>query len=200
MWKRHVRSAVLAAAVFPSLAQAQAQPVSRWSFEYTGFEKNGLFVADHRVAGSFTGSDDDGDGVIERAEIGRFLWDGFYFDPNDTSFCSPYRCILEDFSYSLDGKLAFTFEWIYSDEMAYSTARTTAGDSIYSYGYVGDGASDSITWNWTDQTRFTINPPPVPEPDRYLLFAAGLLGVGAWRAARSRRDGVGVVPDALKHG
>jgi len=183
MWKLGLSLMLAGSALMPS---AQAQSQNLWVFDYTGFERDGVFDPDYQVQGSFMGTDADDDGVIEGTELSRFTWDGYVLSPPD-SYCEGYRrCTLDDFSYSLTGNLAFDFRWQYSDERAYATGTTIAGDSIYYYGYLGDDDAISITWNWTDQTRFAINPPPVPEPSQYLMVVAGLLGLRAWHAVSPR--------------
>jgi len=183
MWNRNLSAALMTASLLAPAAHAQTD--TTWRFDYTGFAREGVFVPGHRVSGSFTGNDGNGDGVIDLAELSRFTWDGLWFDRQDAPSCSFYRCYLNEFSYSLEGGLAFDFEWTYSSESGYANGETIAGDHIYSYAYSGNGGSESITWNWTGQTRFTINPPPVPEPDGYLLLGAGLLAIATLRRLRT---------------
>jgi len=192
MWKHSV-ALVLAGSAFMSafMPVAQAQTDNLWLFSYTGFAQDGVFDPDYQVTGSFTGTDTNADGVIEQAEISRFVWDRFLLTPPD-AYCSGYNsCTLSDFSYSPSGGLAFELRWMYSDERAYATGSTIAGDSMYYYGSLGDDDAITYTWDWTDQTRFEIIPPPVPEPGQYLMVVAGLLGMRAWRAASARPSRTG---------
>lgn len=181
MWKRSVCGAVLAAGV---LLPAGAQTL--WTFSYTGFDYNGTWDPDARFSGSFLGDDLDGDGVVEQAEIERLIWDGLWYEPFGTNYCGGggNYCTLQNFSYRLDGVLDFRTDWYYRDEMASSVGGTIIGNRIASAGSVGNGDTTGSTWRWTEQTRFSINPPPVPEPGQYALLTAGLLAGALWRAAR----------------
>lgn len=173
----------LAAALLAPVAQAQ----TRWSFSYTGFEQEGVFDPGMRVTGSFLGSDADGDGVIAQSEVVDFIWNGFRYEPLADYCYGGFQCELSGFRYSLDGRLDFRFHWLYRDEMSISSGTTLAGQYIDLAGSVGGGGALGDRWLWTDQTRFAINPPPVPEPGRLEMAASGLLVLAAWAAARRRR-------------
>lgn len=183
MWKQCIGSALLAAAMVAPGAQAQ----SAWFFSYSGFESGGSFDPGLLAEGAFAGSDRNGDGAIEQSELDRFIWDGLWYELADGGYCyGGVYCSLSGFHYSAEGQLDFSFDWQYSDEMAFASGRTVAGAYIDSAGWAGGGESAGRLWRWTEQTRFTINPPPVPEPGQYLLLAAGMIAGAAWRAARRR--------------
>jgi len=178
MWKQSMCGALLAVAM--SMPDAQAQ--SSWSFNYTGFEVDGVFNPALRVNGWFAGGDWNGDGVIEQSEITRFVWDGLIYEPADGDYChGGYYCALSGFRYSLDGQLDFTLDWLYRGDMGYAAGLAVAGEYIDSAGWASGGESTGRVWRWTEQTRFAVNSPPVPEPHRYLLLAGGLLAVTALR-------------------
>lgn len=178
MWKQSMCGAVLAVAM--GVPEAQAQRV--WSFSYSGFEVEGVFDPGLRAEGAFVGSDRNGNGVIEQSELERFVWDGLIYELADGDYCyGSISCYLTGFRYSLDGQLDFSLDWQYRDEMGYAAGLSVAGDSIESTGGDRSGDSTGRVWRWTEQTRFAINPPPVPEPHQYLMLAGGLLAVAALR-------------------
>lgn len=180
MWKQCMCGLALASLLAPA---ARAQ--TTWSFSYTGFESGGVFDPKRSLSGFFSGEDSDGDGILAQAELTRFYLDFLDYDPRERTYCGGggFYCEVNNFSYSLDGRLAFEAEWLYSDEAARSVFYVTAGEAMESGGYVGNGGSSWTTWRWTDQTRFAISPPPVPEPGQYAMLAAGLLAAAAWRAS-----------------
>lgn len=182
MWKACMGGALLAAGLaLPAAAQ------TLWTFSYTGFEFNGQWDPDRQFTGAFLGDDHDRDGIVERHEIERLVWDGQWYEPVfGRANCGSGYCTLERFSYSLDGSLDFRTDWSYSDEMAYSSYSTISGDRIAFGGMVGNGSPVELTWRWTDQTRFEISPPPVPEPGQYAMLLAGLLAAAGCRMARQQ--------------
>lgn len=185
MWKQSLAGLVLAATTLAPAAQAQ----TLWEFSYTGFETGGAFDPRRELSGFFVGDDLDGDGVVLQSELSRFYLGFLEFDPRERSYCggAGYYCEVNDFSYSLDGDLYFSAEWVYSDEAARSTFYVTTGDKMEMGGYTGSGGSTWIVSRWTDQTRFAISPPPVPEPGQYAMALAGLALLAARRTVFGRR-------------
>ncbi|QGZ37823.1 putative secreted protein with PEP-CTERM sorting signal [Pseudoduganella flava] len=159
---------------------------TRWTFRYTGFEnaETGQFVADWNYRGTFVGEDIDANGVLQQSELMSFSVDEFP-DLMDPRACNPNRfCTLTGFSYDLHrGQLSFRANIVYEDEISYSSYTMVAGDRV-SFGGYSPWGSTSVTWLWTDQTRFEISPPPVPEPAAAWLLGADLVAVGI--AARRR--------------
>ncbi len=191
MFKELMCMAMLGALVVPASAQ------TFWQFGYTGFlySKTNQFDPEHTEGGFFAGSDTNGNGLLEQAELTRFAWQQvLYVDVNNRwQECMMMECSLDGFRYDLrSGQLDFTSEWSYHDEMAYSTSTTIIGDRVYFYGSVGGGEGGSYTWLWTDQTRFNISPAPVPEPGQspMLLAGLGVLGLTARRRRRGRPGGI----------
>ncbi|GAB3368221.1 hypothetical protein [Massilia agri] len=184
MWKQTLAGLGLSLITLAPAAQAE----TFWEFSYTGFETGGVFDPRRELGGFFVGEDLDGDGVVVQGELSRFYLDSLEFDVREFSYCGGggFYCEVSDFRYSLDGELYFKAEWLYTDEAARSTFYVTAGDKMEGGGYVGNGESNWTVWRWTDQTRFTISPPPVPEPGQATMAAGGLLVLGAWGAARRR--------------
>jgi len=184
MWKQSLAGLALAAATFAPAVQAQ----TLWEFSYTGFETGGVFDPRRELSGFFVGEDRDGDGLLKQDELSRFYLDFLEYDPRERIYCGGggFYCEVNEFSYSLDGKLSFRADWRYSDEGATSIFYVTTGDRMEMGGYVGSGELSWTVWNWTEQTRFAINPPPVPEPGQWAMLGSGLLGAVAWRAMRRR--------------
>jgi hypothetical protein len=181
MYQRLLSSAALALA-FAVPVHAQ----TLWEFSYTGFSDGQTFHPDYHLSGLFLGDDADHDGVLQQSELQRFYWDGIDYPLSGEDYCASLRCELKNFSYSLDGRLDFSTTWRYSDENSFSSGYTIAGESTGSGGWAGDGPVGSTTWYWTEQTRFEITPPPVPEPGSAAMLAVGLLAVGGWRRLRRR--------------
>lgn len=186
-----MRTIVLAAALAGSALPAHADPTT-WQFSYTGFlaafDDTSFEGSTHReeirpelqIDGSFTASDDNGDGVIVLSEL-----DGFSLRGTDYFACiaspSPYqRCSIDRFNYALTGALDFSAKTNGSDEFfsGWSSA-IASGDRAVDYSYrapsVPLATESTQTLYWTDQTRFSIVPAPVPEPAAASMAAAGLL-------------------------
>jgi hypothetical protein len=183
MWKHSMAGLALAVVTLAPGAQAQ----TGWSYSFTGFESEGVFDPALQIHGFFAGSDSNGDGILEQHELRRFSWNDMLLELGDEYCWGGIYCDLSGFRYSLDGQLDFRLDWRYSDDMAFSSGTTVAGSFIESAGSVGSGAVTGRLWRWTGQTRFVINPPPVPEPGQSAMLGAGLLGAAAWRAMRRRR-------------
>lgn len=185
MFKKLMCIALLGAALAPASAQ------TLWQFSYTGFldVDTNQFEPQRSESGLFVGSDGNRNGLLEQSELTRFIWGQVTFIDLEHSWdeCVLMQCTLENFSYDMrSGRLDFTSEWTYRDDMAYTNSRTVTGDRISIYGYVGDGEVSGSTWLWTDQTRFNITPAPVPEPGvaPMLLAGPGVLGLAARRQRR----------------
>jgi hypothetical protein len=181
MYKRLLSSAALALA-FAVPVHAQ----TLWEFSYTGFSDGQTFHPDYQMSGSFLGDDANHDGVLQQSELQNFIWGGIGFGVNDDDYCGSMDCELKNFSYSLDGRLDFSTIWHFWDDHASSSGYTIAGVSTGMAGWAGDGPVGSSTWYWTEQTRFDITPPPVPEPGSAAMLGVGLLGMAGLRRLRRR--------------
>lgn len=158
-----------------------------WTFTYQGFERDGTFDPDYKLLGSFTGDDLDADNVIELDELTNLVLEGqTYVGPGNGS---GIEYTAESFSYTPTGTLQFTTRYIFRD-VRYLWGSIVSGDRIHHASYhIYTGEEYSSTAYWTDQTTFTISPPPVPEPTSFAMLGAGALLLGArhWRQCRPFR-------------
>jgi hypothetical protein len=197
MWKRVLPVLFAAIASVGLPAQAQTDPNPAWTFSYTGFlDMDSMrFEPGYQLDGFFRGSDADGDGLLELGELSTFYWAYYSYFENPYTGCNGASCRLDDFRYDLrTGQLSFDAQSHYSDEASISTVHTVAGLSITWHGETGYRPPFSTfdsAWQWTDQTRFAISPPPVDEAPALALLPPGLLLLGALarRSTRQRRAG-----------
>ena len=176
-----------------------------WNFSYTGFltthrqvdqlqgidQTTTAFRPDIAIGGTFAGVDDDGDGLISLSELTAFDFDG-----RDYIGCiaapSPYgHCSIQRFSYTPGGNLEVSAGWSGNDEFWSGwSGSVTSGVRITDSSY-GRFTESDWTYDWTDQTRFSITavgaPPPVPEPAAAGMTALGVLLLGALARARRAR-------------
>lgn len=184
-------------------ADASAQAVaSTWDFSYTGFNQTTThidFFSHHTVSttefapeltltGSFSGADNNHDGVIDLSEL-----TGFEFNGEDYAACQrapgPHEsCYVENFSYTLAGELAFAAHDSNGDgfgEGRYSNV--SSGWHAYYATFFGPDEDDKL-YDWTGQTTFAISQvrSPVPEPASGALAAAGTVLLGVLGRRRRR--------------
>lgn len=188
MWKKLLCAAALGAAAVSAPVLASAETV--WEFSYTGFfdREADMFRPTLRFEGSFAGTDSDGNGELDITELTHFSWDNRLYVDRGGSPCGPSQCELNAFTYDLRmGHLNFASHWTYMDEASRSSGSTIAGSQLSYFGYTQGG---SVTSNllWTRDTRFDINPPPVPEPATVWLLGAGLAAVAGYASRRGRRS------------
>lgn len=190
--RRNLLLALLASSALPVLAA----PVN-WEFTYTGFyaslttthrfegtTQTEGFQPDAQLRGAFSGNDDDGDGILELAEL-----DSFDADNTQYLWCvqnpSPYgRCSIGHFSFDLDSQaLSFSGSWRGNDEFFSGWGGSlTSGVSATYYSY-SDFTESNRIYTWTDATTLSFRqlPPPVPEPAAGLMALGGLLVVAGLR-------------------
>ena len=191
-----MRRILLASILAGSAWSAHAAPAS-WTYTYTGFfathatsDFDGSstysegFEPDTQILGSFSGQDDDGDGVIGLAELGGFFVNGIdYFSCMANP--SPYgRCSIRRFSYVAGGALDFSAGWYgYDEAVSGWSGDVITGVEVLDYSY-RDRFESTRHLYWTEATRFNIVQTPVPEPAGGAMAAAGLLllaGLGSRR-------------------
>lgn len=192
-----MRRILLASLLAGSAWTVHAEPLT-WDFTYTGFlnissytDREGsrfteIAAPAHTLTGSFAGSDADGNGMIELAELTMLIVRG-----QDYFACmaspSPYhRCGIDRFTYALTGELDFSVGWRGNDEYFSGwSGGVTSGvaSTFHTYGPFSEETNDFL---WTDATRLSIVPAPVPEPASALMAAAGAAVLAGLRYRRRR--------------
>ena len=187
-----MRKKLLCAALLAAGAACAHAEETTWNFTYRGFidTSTGLFDAGRTLLGSFTGSDNNGDGFVTANEL-TFLSTGYYtFIAPGGQGCvdseSPYYgCTVNGFSYKLTGQLNFSVEYSGHDEFSSGwSGKYVAGSYFVNERY---NSSREEYWEeryqWSPQTQFSITPAPlpVPEPSIALLLPAGLAVLAAAR-------------------
>jgi hypothetical protein len=183
--------AILASAAVGASAQT-------WNFSYTGFTFLGPdrneFLPDATINGSFSGTDRNGDGVLDATELSSFIVHSFW--NNDTEFTRCARdsnvyssCSLQAFSFRPKDDLAFTVSWSGGDGFGsgwYGGIATGVWETVHTYNAATNSANGySVGWLWSDQTKLVVS--PAPEPSQAALTLAGLLVLGLARLPLTRR-------------
>lgn len=171
--KKIVCSAVLAMC---PLMGAQA---GAWSFTYEGFfdSQTQAFDPYHVLAGYFEGTDLNGNGSIDTAELSQLRLDGRSYFGCD----APTTCVIGSFGYVPGQPLSFTVARFTRDDIGVASEVIVAGDSI---SYTSSDHNYMPVWSWTDATVFQIA--PVPEPASIAMLGAGLLILSACRRRQRR--------------
>lgn len=190
-----MKRSLLGAGLALICAAAHCQPTT-WDFTYTGFysDERQAFVPDAVLSGSFVGSDQNANGIIEKQELSALFLPNRNV-PVNLLQCGHdagifYECSLDSFSFSAQGGLNFTGSHNSFDENNGYTesASVRTGDTwVSSYGSVRTGDSHSMNWHWTSETALNVVS-SVPEPGQVWLLALGLGivafgGRGRWLAA-----------------
>lgn len=172
---------LLGTALAMACAAAHCQ-FTTWDFTYTGFfsDERHAFVPDAVLRGSFVGTDQNANGVIEKQELSGLFLSNRNIAVNLLQ-CGPeagifFECNLESFSYGGQGGLNFIGSHNSFDENNGYTesVRVSTGDMwVSSYGSVRTGDSHSTNWYWTSDTVLSVVS-SVPEPGQGWLLALGL--------------------------
>jgi hypothetical protein len=170
-----------------------------WTFTYTGFyeQEQQRFVPDAVLTGSFTGSDLNGNGVIELRELSSLVIPNLNYPLNVLACTDVYpvrfNCSTARFSYSAQAGLDFrSISSSYDENDGHGeindiTTGLSWNESTYSARF---GSSDPHSYRWTDQTKLSVVS-SVPEPTEAAMLGLGL-GVGLLAAGLRQRRRRGV--------
>lgn len=177
-----------AVALSCSAPMALAAPTT-WNFSYTGFysPSEQQFLPDYTIAGSFTGSDSNHNGVIEKAELSSFILQGMEYAGCATETIPYFSCGLNPFTYALTGALNFSAGWDSSDGFVSQFYGITSGVGSFLTTIRPGNIEDTFSLEWTDATTLSISPAPVPEPAAASMLLAGAALLAARRRASRRR-------------
>jgi hypothetical protein len=175
-----------AAALACSAPLALAAPTI-WQFTYTGFYSptDGQFLPDATIAGSFTGSDGNHNGIVERSELSSFIVSGLDYAGCATETIPYFTCALSRFSYALSGALDFSAgNDTYDEYNSWYYSVTTGVGSFYTR--LNPAGQEDYNLLWTAATTVSIVPLPVPEPTAPAMLLAGVALLAAARRGAGR--------------
>jgi hypothetical protein len=187
-----MKRSLLGAGLALVCAAAHCQSTT-WEFSYTGFysDEQKTFVPDAVLRGSFVGSDQNANGVIEKQELSALFLSNRN-TPVNLLQCGNdvplfFECSLDSFSFSGQGGLDFTGSHNSFDQNDGSTETVTirTGDTwVRTAGSVRTGGSRAMNWHWTPETTLDVVS-SVPEPGEVWLLGLGLgivafAGRGHW--------------------
>jgi hypothetical protein len=140
--------------------QATPAPIS-WTFSYTGFydQDARAFRPELALSGSFSGSDADGDGLLERDELATLrIGDTDYVACRAASNAS-YSCGADSFLFSPVGGLSFSLGAFGSDPEGWVGGGylIESGNMRHDYQYNPGGSEDHYLY-WTRSTRLQLAP------------------------------------------
>jgi MYXO-CTERM domain-containing protein len=200
-------------ALLLSSALAQATPIG-WAFSYTGFydTEAGTFRSDMRFDGSFSGTDSNRNGVLERGELTSLLFGGKDYVACGAASNAYYHCGADTFTYSARDGLAFSLGEYGGDPEGWNSSGhlITSGQMSYDY-QITPYATSEHHLMWTDATALALTSLPprtskmvlaamtatvtaettaettaaaVPEAPTWALMLAGLAGLAVWGRRR----------------
>lgn len=179
---KHIFSAALLLASVAAHAQA-----IHWTFSYTGFydREAAQFLPDMTLSGSFTGSDTNGDGVLDRDELTSLTIGTQDYVACAASSNTTYHCGADSFTFSPDSGLSFSVGEYGGDAEGWvgSGHIVTTGDAVYDYQFNPDTSTEHHL-DWTEATSLNMMS-AVPEPASYAMLVAGLAGIALYRRRRA---------------
>jgi MYXO-CTERM domain-containing protein len=168
-----------------ALAHAQS---AHWTFTYTGFydQEAGAFLPDMQIAGSFTGIDQNADGVLEIGELSSLTIGSMDYIACAAGSNAYYHCGADSFVFSPNSGLSFSLGEYGSDPEGWNSGGHLVESGKLSYDYQitpYNTAEHHLLWNEnTVLTMMSASPvSPVPEAPAWAMLAAGLGAVGLWR-------------------
>jgi MYXO-CTERM domain-containing protein len=168
-----------------ALAQAQS---AHWTFNYTGFydQEAAVFLPDMQIAGSFTGSDLDADGILEIGELSSLTIGSMDYIACAAGSNTWYHCGADSFTFSTDKGLSFSLGEYGSDPEGLHSGGHLIETGKLSYDYqITPYNTSEHHLLWTGDTVLSMvsaSPvSPVPEAPGWAMLAAGLAGIGLWR-------------------
>lgn len=195
MLKNAVACALLLGAAM-SGAQAAEQT---WKLSWTGFDEitgaywgrnPAVWRADKTISAEFTGSDRDGNGLIELPELSKLIVHGWNY-PHDYLPCITAKECTGEFEFRphnniLDLHLKQYFWTEYTSSRNWYHFGNTFGAN-----YTSTGTLQSEThYLWTPETKLTVVTSPVPEPSEWAMFGVGAALLGGIAARRRKAAAV----------
>jgi MYXO-CTERM domain-containing protein len=168
-----------------ALAHAQS---AHWTFSYTGFydQEAAVFLPDVQIAGSFTGTDLDGDGLLEREELNSLTIGSMDYVACAAGSNAYYHCGADSFTFSPERGLSFSLGEYGGDPEGLNSGGHLVESGKLSYDYqITPYSTFEHHLAWTGNTVLNMvsaSPvTPVPEAPAWAMLAAGLGAVGLWR-------------------
>jgi MYXO-CTERM domain-containing protein len=168
-----------------ALAHAQS---AHWTFTYTGFydKEAAVFLPDMQIAGSFTGFDQNADGVLEIGELSSLTIGSMDYVACAASSNAYYHCGADSFVFSPNSGLSFSLGEYGSDPEGWNSGGHLIETGKLSYDYQitpYNTVEHHLLWNENTVLSMMSASPvsPVPEAPAWAMLAAGLGAVGLWR-------------------
>jgi MYXO-CTERM domain-containing protein len=178
---------ITATALLLGSALAHAQS-AHWTFSYTGFydHEAAVFLPEMQIAGSFTGTDLDADGVLEIGELSSLTIGSMDYVACAAGSNPYYHCGADSFSFSPDRGLAFSLGEYGSDPEGFHSGGHLIESGKLSYDYqITPYSTMEHHLGWTADTTLSMlsaSPvSPVPEAPGWAMLLAGLGAVALWR-------------------
>jgi hypothetical protein len=185
---------VTATALLLGSALAHAQS-AHWTFSYTGFydHEAAVFLPEMQIAGSFTGTDLDADGILEIGELSSLTIGSMDYVACAAGSNPYYHCGADSFTFSPDRGLAFSLGEYGSDPEGFHSGGhlIESGKLSYDYQITPYNTAEHHLY-WTADTTLSMlsaSPvSPVPEAPGWAMLLAGLGAISCSCLLRRRSD------------